>query len=681
MPTMSLTRPDTGTSPLPFDAGEVPPAPVPWLHPTQLLRSGYQAALSTLATGFLDRRETFAALPTTRAPRAEETRPKTHQAQTWLVASGEANDPTAYLALHPTLNDSDVWIDYIADIGDSWDATYASLSLLARPFLTVRGLVEEDARETGAAEVPNPASLPRGHLLVLGGDEVYPTPSRIQYRTRTRSALMAALPADNVHKPVPATTQRHERLNSENPPPGPALLAIPGNHDWYDGLTAFTREFCQGRAIGGWGLAQGRSYFAVKLHADWWLLGIDIALDSRIDKTQQTYFMHLMAEGEAKRVILCTAKPVWLDGPFRTTESYRNLAEFAELIRAHQNVTSVILAGDTHHYSHYERTVDGPSRPEHMIVCGGGGAYLSGTHQLEDAVLEVTHGPEEHRQHPKDEQPFILSPHSYPKRDVSVRLSLGAARLAFRSQNWSFVALLGLLYALFVQTLYRTPAARVLMTGSLDGFGSRLLKLLEAPVWPGVIVGALVVVLCAGVTWYANSGRAALRATWGTAHGLAHLAVALWLLAWAIHFRHRVDLHALDVVLGRSDVASPYLSIDFYAWRLAFVVVAGYAGATLVGVFLAVSDMLFGWHTNEAFVAQSIVDYRSMLRMRLTTKGQLTIYPIGLRKTPRRWRARPALTKPDDERVSAENYNPSLYESGDAVLEPHLIEGPIVIPS
>jgi hypothetical protein len=47
------------------------------------------------------------------------------------------------------------------------------------------------------------------------------------------------------------------------------LFALPGNHDWYDGLGAFDNLFCQnrdpllernGRRIGGWRCVQHRSY-------------------------------------------------------------------------------------------------------------------------------------------------------------------------------------------------------------------------------------------------------------------------------------------------------------------------------------------------------------------------------------------------------------------------------------
>ncbi len=48
------------------------------------------------------------------------------------------------------------------------------------------------------------------------------------------------------------------------------MLALAGNHDWYDGLTTFLRLFCVGRPIGGWRTEQTRSYFAARLPHDWW---------------------------------------------------------------------------------------------------------------------------------------------------------------------------------------------------------------------------------------------------------------------------------------------------------------------------------------------------------------------------------------------------------------------------
>jgi hypothetical protein len=130
------------------------------------------------------------------------------------------------------------WLDFVADLGDGFDATYSVATLLARQELELPGL-------------PDP--LPRGTGLVLGGDEVYPTPSAAQYEDRLRGPYRAALPVVDGDPPL--------------------LLALPGNHDWYDGLTAFVRLFGQRRDVGGWRTAQSRSYFVLQLPQRWWLVG------------------------------------------------------------------------------------------------------------------------------------------------------------------------------------------------------------------------------------------------------------------------------------------------------------------------------------------------------------------------------------------------------------------------
>ena len=67
-------------------------------------------------------------------------------------------------------------------------------------------------------------------MLVFGGDEVYPTPSRAEYHRRLI---------------VPWETAAGDARLDESP----HVFAIPGNHDWYDGLSAFARLFCSN--VGG----------------------------------------------------------------------------------------------------------------------------------------------------------------------------------------------------------------------------------------------------------------------------------------------------------------------------------------------------------------------------------------------------------------------------------------------
>ena len=140
---------------------------------------------------------------------------------------------------------------------------------------------------------------------------------------------------------------------------------------------------------------QSRSYFAAKVAPGWWIWGIDIALDTRIDSPQQTYFLdvmtrkgaarfpHLAASGRVharrSRGSPCTAKPVWLNDPRHSGDAYRNLAYFVKrVMEPHGAAAPLILAGDLHHYSRYEND----SATRQLITSGGGGAYLSGTHHL-----------------------------------------------------------------------------------------------------------------------------------------------------------------------------------------------------------------------------------------------------------------------------------------------------------
>jgi hypothetical protein len=68
------------------------------------------------------------------------------------------------------------------------------------------------------------------------------------------------------------------------------------------------------------------------------------------------------------------------------------------------------------------------------------------------------------------------------------------------------------------------------------------------------------------------------------------------------------------------------------------------------------------------FAVQSLIDYRNFLRIHILPDGALEIFPIALRRVPRRWR----------RRVDAKDTDP-LYEPADEELAPHIIEGPIRI--
>ena len=98
----------------------------------------------------------------------------------------------------PTDSHGGIWVDYAADVGDGFLATYATAYHLAQPSL----------------DVPNAGKLPAGDILIMGGDQAYPAATREGYKDRFQLPFRWAFPA--------TTAQRR-------------MFAIPGNHDWYDG--------------------------------------------------------------------------------------------------------------------------------------------------------------------------------------------------------------------------------------------------------------------------------------------------------------------------------------------------------------------------------------------------------------------------------------------------------------
>jgi hypothetical protein len=78
---------------------------------------------------------------------------------------------------------------------------------------------------------------------------------------------------------------------------GRPVLAIPGNHDWYDGLVLFLTFFCKEKPwhLGEWRSYQRRSYFAVRIMEGWWLWATDIQLADDMDQPQADYFKHIAA--------------------------------------------------------------------------------------------------------------------------------------------------------------------------------------------------------------------------------------------------------------------------------------------------------------------------------------------------------------------------------------------------
>jgi len=516
----------------PQQLGFTPRKPVPWLGPVLLAATGARVALADQFGAYLDKRE------------LQNTFPK---------------------RVYDHSQPDDQWVDFVADLGDGFNATYSVAYLLAQPELPV-----------GAAR------LPRGDVLVMGGDQVYPTASGQSYEDRFKGPYRSALP----HSPVGGR-------------PAPTLFALPGNHDWYDGLTAFLRLFArrEGGKVGGWLTCQTRSYFALKLPHRWWLLAIDAQGEAYLDDPQVDYFREVSTQlGPGDRVIVVSPQPSWVIAD-ESPRAYSTLDYFVRTIVDPTGAdVALMLTGDLHHYARYAEV----SGERQLVTFGGGGAYLYATHQLPE---QITVPPKESIVRKASPSRGFRLARTYPTKARSRALGAGVfGRLPVR--NPGFVALLGGLHTLLLL--------------ALDNAGQRVLTL---PVF-------LMVAATFGLTMFFSAGLSSHRTVRHYALGLGH-AIA------------QIALAVAGTQLWRQ------LPFDAWPWPLPALTaaalygpVAGIVAAQIVALYLLIASN-FGVNLNELFAGQGIEGHKGFLRMHFAADGTMTMYAVGLDKVAHKWRPNP----------------------------------------
>ena len=469
-------------------------------------------------------------------------------------------DPESYV------EHDELWIDYVADVGDGFNSTYAVACALAR---------SELPDEEGAA-------LPRGQLLIMGGDEVYPTPTAAGYKERLVAPYTLALaPVGEAYQPV--------------------LYAIPGNHDWYDGLGSFMNLFCQGHDIGAWKTKQKRSYFALKLAHRTWLFGVDIQLDSDIDNPQIDYFMNLDIQ-VGDRILLCTAEPDWIYGNIYDVK--KNLSVFEGKLLQKGAKIILQLAGDLHHYRRHTLVGAGDV---HLVTAGGGGAFLHPTHTHDVDVVKVGEANE------KGVTAYALNKETeYPSRAIS--RWLGLRNIPFFIYNPWFGIVPGAIYTVLSWVMPPSvPAAGSPFDRLSSAISHGLHEIAEHPsglVW--------VVAVLLGFVVFTDTHKPFYKWLGGLTHGAAHLAGALGVSMVAGHLVAQVSE---DLVIQRL-LGSLLIFIGGYL-----------VGSLLMGLYLAISVCVFRRHGNEAFSALRIEGYKNFLRMRLDASG-VTVWAFALDRVP-----------------------------------------------
>jgi hypothetical protein len=283
------------------------------------------------------------------------------------------------------------WFDYLSDTGDGMRATYSMAYLVYSDLWTA----SSGAPGPVAFEESDGAQhLPRGAFLMVGGDTAYHV---ADYETLV----------DRFQYPFNRAFDHLAERGKVDPEDRRSLFGIPGNHDYYDFLDGFNRQFrrpfnaddrYRPHATGdqpqlvleGFRRRQWASYFSLELPFGWRLWGMD-AQGGVMDRRQKNFFrsIHHDPKKPTDRLIVATPEPITAFGRHSSPDS-----EISHTLKGiglpmpyleedpdaalPPGTCRLDLAGDVHHYARYWGAEPGAARPARYasVVSGLGGAFL-----------------------------------------------------------------------------------------------------------------------------------------------------------------------------------------------------------------------------------------------------------------------------------------------------------------
>ncbi|KAL7207855.1 hypothetical protein ACSBR1_029745 [Camellia fascicularis] len=588
--------------------------------------------------------------------------------------------------LHDQFSEKDdMWFDFIADTGDGGNSSYTVAKLLAQPTIQLH---------SGDKVL----DLPRGNLLLIGGDLAYPNPSAFSYEKRFFCPFEYALQPPSWYKEEHVAVTKPELpcgVSELKQYDGPQCFVIPGNHDWFDGLQTFIRYICHKSWLGGWLMPQKKSYFALQLPKGWWVFGLDLALHCDIDVYQFKFFSELINDkvGENDLVIIMTHEPNWLLDWYWNDKTGKNVSY---LIRdCLKGRCKLWMAGDLHHYMRHSYVPsDKPVYVQHLLVNGCGGAFLHPTHVFSNFK--------------KLDETSYESKAAYPSFEDSSRIALGNI-LKFRKKNWQFDFIGGIIYFILAFSMF--PLCKLDHILQDDTFSGHMRSFFRTA-WDAFIyllghsyvssAGALLLFITA-FTFVPSKISRKRRLIIGILHVSAHLAAALILMLlleigveicirhkllatsgyhtlyeWyrsveSEHFpdptglRARIEqwtfglypacikylMSAFDVpevmavtrnnickngmeALSRGGAVIYYSSVFLYFWVFSTPVVS-----LVFGSYLYICINWLHLHFDEAFSSLRIANYKAITRFHINHDGDLEVYTLAVDKVPREWKLDP----------------------------------------
>ena len=367
-PVRPIALPPDGPPPVRFRRGNRYPKAITWFGFRSFWGHLWSLLASAIATEDIDSRDWM---------RADEPGDLLRRIADHLGGKSDAGSLTEAL-------DRDVWIDFVADTGDDVSVSRAVADMMFETY------VVDDPHAPGEDLV-----LPRGDVLIFGGDTAYPVATELEIHNRVI---------------VPFNLVLRERLDGRPR----ALLGLPGNHDWFAGLDGFGRmfraplgtvrpasqlppeprggaggkveqttqlqhffEWVEALRIGkrvekraalpllGYTPVQSASYWALPIAPRLDLWGPDRQLTT-LDTRQRLFFASRREEAD-NGLFLCLADP-----PYAFLESHRAGQEILNsLDLSFEEDRLFALTGDIHHYCRLEFGGGGA-----QVTAGGGGAFL-----------------------------------------------------------------------------------------------------------------------------------------------------------------------------------------------------------------------------------------------------------------------------------------------------------------
>jgi len=338
------------------------------------------------------------------------------------------------------------WFDFIADTGDGMLPVY-NIAYLCMSDLWLDNNAKPDQAILLEANSTS-EKLPRGEFLFIGGDTAYHIADIASLKERFQTPFNWA---------YEDLTELGKQIDKR------PIYGIPANHDYYDALDGFNRQFRrpfntsansgEQLELKGFERVQEASYVALNLPFGWQIWGFD-SQEGKMDMRQWAFFASTFypdllkkpdffsqeSRDELKtripdKLIIVTPEPTTVFGKWQAPDAavvktFSDLGLPVSFLQEHKGALDpkkcrLDISGDIHHYERYWGDAERPNYAS--VVAGGGGAFLHPSHTDLDEV----------------EQQQL-----YPTRLDSHRLSIKSLLCPLAIFNGGFIWLAGALVGL-----------------------------------------------------------------------------------------------------------------------------------------------------------------------------------------------------------------------------------------